>query len=105
MKFKSIFFSLCLLFIGATSFAATADLAPTNGDEPLTIKSANKLIHQAMLELPSDTEVKLVAVTKIVEDDAECTVTVNISVGGNGGSVSATAATCKEALAMVIDII
>jgi|GEM_PF-3243301 len=105
MKFKSIFFSLCLLFIGATSFAAAVDVTPTNGDEPLTLKTANEQIHKLMAELPADAEVKLLAVTNIVKDDASCTVTVNVDVVGNGGSVSATAGTCKEALQMVIDIL
>ncbi|MBC6993752.1 hypothetical protein QWY85_11300 [Neolewinella lacunae] len=105
MKFKSLFFSLCLLFIGTSVFANLPDNTLT-GDEPLTIKAANKLIYEAMAKLPADAPVKLVAATSILEDDASCTVTVQISIpGGTGGSVSATAATCREALNMVLAII
>lgn len=104
MKFKSLFLSLCILFIGATAFAGTPGIT-FDGDEPLTLKAVNKEIHKAMAELPTDAEVKLVSASSILKDDAECTVTVNIDIAGNGGSVSATAATCREALNMVIAIV
>lgn len=104
MKFKSIFFSLCLLFIGATSFAATADLAPTNGDEPLTLEAANKQVKEALAKLPADSDFGAASITTIVEDDASCTVSAEVSVMGQSVSVSATAETCGAALNMIIEI-
>jgi len=104
MKFKSLFLSICLLFVGTLSFAATNDIVPVDED-PLTIKAANEIIKEAMANLTTEPQVKLVSVSSIAVEDAECTVTVNISVAGNGGSVSATAATCKEALQAVLDIL
>ena len=104
MKFKSIFFSLCLLFIGATSFAATADLAPANGDDPLTLEEANKQVQEVLASLPTDSDFSAASVTKIVEDDASCTVSAEVTVMGQSVSVSATAETCGAALEMIIDI-
>lgn len=102
MKFSKFFFALALL-CSASVFAANTSI-PSFDDEPqLTIKEATKVLQQAAAD--SDrTDLDFVRVTSITMDDAECTVTVNIDVAGNGGSVSATAATCREALAMVRDL-
>lgn len=105
MKFKTLFFSLCLFFVSAASFAATVDTTFPTDDEPLTLKEANKTIETLMASFEEEPDVKLLKVASILRDDAECTVTVNIDIAGNGGSVSATAATCREALNMIIDII
>lgn len=105
MKFKTFFFSLCMLFVSAVSFAATTDTTPTSGDEPLTLKAANEAVAKAMATLDVRSDLESLQVTGISIDDASCTVTGSISIAGNGVTVSATAETCAEALQMVLDVI
>ncbi len=104
MKFKSLFFSLCLLFIGTAVFAGTPANA-LNGEEPLTVKSANKHCYEALTKLPLNASAALVATTSIRPDDGDCTVTMQVDFIGSGGTVSATAPTCREALQRILDFL
>jgi hypothetical protein len=104
MKFKSLFLSFCLLFVASLSFAATNDIVPVDED-PLTIKAANEQVKEALAELPSNSDFQSMTITSIAIDDASCTVTGSIGIGGNGITVAATAETCGEALQMVLDVL
>lgn len=105
MKFKTLFFSLCMLFVSAVSFAASNDITPPNGDEPLTLKAANEAIAEIYATVDVNPNFEYLKATAIAVDDASCTVSGSLGVGGSGITVSATAATCGEALQMVLDVI
>jgi hypothetical protein len=105
MKFKTLFFSLCMLFVSAVSFAATNDTISFNDEDPLTLKAANEAVAKVMASADVAPEFEFLKVTAIAVDDASCTVTGSLGVGGSGITVSATAETCAEALQMVLDVI
>lgn len=93
MNFKSLFFTLSLLFSLTFTLSATPAVPLVEG-----------VINTETVELA--THAIAFDNYEVVFDDAECTVTATISAGGIAElEVSATAATCAEALQMILDIV